>query len=115
MSVRSAQAITVEFTTRVFSTGVGTNADSTPTGTLVLNGVDNAASVTVTNIDTGRYKAAVTLPTLAVNDIVELSARLPTKRLSGVTRKTSSPVVFPMLSRAVLAVCSSLEAMPRQP
>ncbi len=73
MSVRSAQAITVEFTTRVFSTGVATNADSLPVGTLVVNGTDNGASVTVTNVDTGRYKAAVTLPTLAVGDIVELS------------------------------------------
>lgn len=72
MSVRSGQSVTVEFTTRVWSTGVGTNADSLPTGTLVVNGTDNAATVTVTNVDTGRYKAAVTLPTLAVGDVVEL-------------------------------------------
>src|SRR5580704_6374030 len=72
MSVRSAQAIKVLFTTRVFSTGVVTNADSLPTGTLYLNGVANGATVTVTNVSTGLYKAAVTLPTLAVNDLVEL-------------------------------------------
>lgn len=72
MSVRSAQSITVDFTTRRFDTGAATNADSTPGGTLVLNGTDNAASVTVTNKATGIYKAAVTLPTLAVNDVVEL-------------------------------------------
>jgi hypothetical protein len=62
----------VLFTTRVFSTGVGTNADSLPSGTLYLNGTANGATVTVTNISTGLYKAAVTLPTLAVNDEVEI-------------------------------------------
>ncbi len=72
MSVRSAQSITVLFTTRVWSTGVGTNADSLPAGTLYLNGTANGATVTVTNISTGLYKAAVTLPTLAVGDEVEL-------------------------------------------
>jgi hypothetical protein len=72
MSVRSAQAITTEFTTRNATSGVGVNADSLPTGTLVVNGTDNGATVTVTNVDTGRYKAAVTLPTLAVGDCVQL-------------------------------------------
>ncbi|HWB13341.1 MAG TPA: hypothetical protein VG826_29215 [Pirellulales bacterium] len=72
MSVRSGQSITVLFTTRVFATGVGTDADSTPTGTLYVNGTANAATVTVTHISTGLYKAAVTLPTLAIGDEVEL-------------------------------------------
>lgn len=73
MSVRSGQSITVEFTLRNFSTGAAQNGDSLPTGTLVLNGVDNGATVTVTNVATGRYKAQVTLPTLAVSDWVELN------------------------------------------
>ncbi len=73
MSVRSAQSITVEFTTSSPTTQAAANADSTPAGTLVVNGTDNAAAVTVTNVDTGRYKCAVTLPTLAVGDVVELS------------------------------------------
>lgn len=72
MSVRSAQSITVLFTTRVFSTGVGTNADSLPAGTLYVNGVANAATVTVANLATGVYTAAVTLPALAVGDVVDL-------------------------------------------
>jgi hypothetical protein len=72
MSVRSSQSVTVEFVTSSFTTGAAANADSLPTGTLVVNGTDNGASVTVTNVDTGRYKAAVTLPTLAIGDIVEL-------------------------------------------
>lgn len=71
MSVRSGQSITEDFTTHA-SSGALTNADSLPTGTLVLNGTDNAATVTVTNKATGVYKAAVTLPTLAVGDVVQL-------------------------------------------
>jgi hypothetical protein len=82
MSVRSAQSVTVLFTTRVFATGIGTNADSLPTGVLYLNGVANAATVTVANLATGKYTAQVTLPTLAVNDEVEL---MITATVSGVT------------------------------
>ncbi len=82
MSVRSGQSVTKVFTTRAFSSGAATNADSTPTGTLYLNGTSNAASVTVTNITTGLYKAAVTLPTLAVGDIVDLRI---SATVSGVT------------------------------
>ena len=73
MSVRSAQSITCLFTTRAFATGIGVNADSLPSGTLYVNGVANAATVTVANLDTGRYTAQVTLPTLAVGDEVEIS------------------------------------------
>lgn len=71
MSVRSAQSITVDFTV-TGSTGALVNADSLPTGTLVVNGTDNGATVTVTNKATGIYKAAATLPTLAVGDVVQL-------------------------------------------
>ncbi len=84
MSVRSAQAVTVLFSTRVFATGVGTVADSLPTGVLYLNGVSNAAAVTVTNVTAGLYTAAVTLPTLAVNDEVEI---VITATVSSVTDK----------------------------
>lgn len=72
MSVRSGQSITTEFTTRAFATGAATDATGTPTGTLYVNGTSNAATVTVTNQATGIYKAAVTLPTLAVGDVVSL-------------------------------------------
>lgn len=83
MSVRSGESITVEFITSSFSTGAATNADSTPTGTLVVNGTDNAATVTVTNVDAGRYKAAVTLPTLAIGDIVELVVAATVSSVAG--------------------------------
>jgi hypothetical protein len=71
MSVRSAQVITVEFITSN-SAGAAVNADSLPTGVLVVSGADNGATVTITNVDAGRYKAVVTLPTLAIGDVVEL-------------------------------------------
>lgn len=87
MSVRSGQSVTVLFSTRVFATGVGTNADSTPTGTLYLNGTADGATVTVTNITTGLYKAAVTLPTLAVGDVVVIRIAAT---VSGVT--DSAPI-----------------------
>lgn len=70
--VKSAQAVTVLFATSSPATGAAANADSTPTGTLYVNGTSDAASVTVTNITTGVYKAAVTLPTLNSGDIVSL-------------------------------------------
>ena len=70
--VRSGQSITVTFTTHNFSTGALANGDSTPSGTIYVNGTADAASVTVTNITTGRYKASVTLPSLAIGDQVDL-------------------------------------------
>jgi hypothetical protein len=73
MTVQSGQSVTVLFSTRVFSTGVGSNADSLPTGALYKNGTLNGATVTVTNITTGLYKAQVTLPTLAIADQVEIA------------------------------------------
>lgn len=96
MSVRSSQSITVEFTTSRFDTGAATNADSLPTGTLIVNGADNGATVTVNNIDAGRYKAAVTLPTLSVGDIVELSIAATVNSVAGkgiVWRDTKDVVI----------------------
>jgi hypothetical protein len=44
-------------------TGGATNADSLPAGTFARNGTDDGTvTVTVTNVDTGRYKAAFTIP-----------------------------------------------------
>src|SRR5215471_16957127 len=83
MSVRSAQSVVVEFTTSNPTPQAASNADSLPTGTLVVNGTDNAAAVTITNVDTGRYKAAVTLPTLVAGDIVELAISATVATIAG--------------------------------
>lgn len=43
------------------------------TGTLVINSIDNAAAVTITpKALTGNYKIAVTMPTLAIADFVQV-------------------------------------------
>ena len=78
--------------TKIFFTyngfGQSVDADSTPTGTLVVSGVDNGATVTVTKLSTGRYKATVTLPALTTGDVVDLAV---TATVGGVAR---SAVVF---------------------
>lgn len=96
MSVRSGQSITKKFTTSVFSTGAAANADSLPTGTLYVNGVADAATVTITNVATGSYKAQVTLPTLAVGDVVdlEISATVSSVSAKGVIWSDTKDLVI---------------------
>lgn len=65
MSHRASQAFTLQFLVRS-ATGGLVNADALPLATLVRNGVDQADAVTVTNVATGIYRAASTLPTAAV-------------------------------------------------
>ncbi len=88
MSVQSGQSVTIGFTTRSPTTQAKVNADSLPTGILSVDEVDTVAVVTVTNVTTGRYKAAVTLPTLSIGSFVEIIA---TATVGGVT---DSAVVF---------------------
>lgn len=113
MSVRSGQSITVEFTTSRFDTGAAANADSTPTGTLVVNGTDNGASVTITNVDTGRYKAAVTMPSLSVGDIVELSVAATVNSVAGkgIVWRDTKDVVLDASGRAL----ADLDTIKTQP
>lgn len=72
MTVKSAQAVTVLFSTANATTGAAADATGAPTGTLYVDGTANGAAVTVTNITTGVYKAAVTLPALTAGQIVSL-------------------------------------------
>lgn len=69
---KSAETVTVQFCVSDPATGGLVDADALPTGALVLNGVDNAAVVTVTNLATGRYRASLTLPTLTNGDELQL-------------------------------------------
>lgn len=63
MGVKASESVTFSFTTQTPSTGAATDADGTPTGTFRRNGTnDGAVTVTVTNIATGDYKAAFTMP-----------------------------------------------------
>jgi hypothetical protein len=82
MSVRSSESVTVTFYTNALGGGP-TNASSTPTGTLYVNGSANGATVTVTNIGTGTYTAQVTLPTLSIGQQVQVGINAT---VSGVTQ-----------------------------
>jgi hypothetical protein len=64
--------ITVLFTTHSSVTHALQDADATPVGTLYVNGVANAATVTETDIGVGMYTIAVTLPAPTVGDVREL-------------------------------------------
>ena len=74
MSIYLNGAVAVTFQTRDPVTQALTNATGTPTGTLYRNGAaDGAVTVTVTNVTTGVYKAAFTVPSgYAVGDVVEV-------------------------------------------
>ena len=68
--IKSGQSVAGSFITSA-STGALVNADSTPTGLLMINGASSANVVTVTNRATGKYLWSATLPTLNAGDIVE--------------------------------------------
>ena len=70
--LKSGQTLTKTFEIHSPTTGALVDADSTPTGTLWVNGASNAAAVTVTKLATGFYKAALTLPALSGGDCVEV-------------------------------------------
>lgn len=68
------------------TSGVLTNADSPPTGLLVINGVDSIVTVTVSNITTGEYKAEFTVPIDSVyGDYLQM---VITATLSSTTNKS---------------------------
>lgn len=82
MSVQSAQSVTVSFDVHNPATGAAANYSSA-TGTLIVNGTDDAAVVSLTNVATGRYKAAVTLPALTRGDRVEMNIAYTVGGVSG--------------------------------
>lgn len=82
---RPGDTVYTEFCTQTPSTGAATNADSTPTGTLNRNGSDDGSvTVTVTNLDTGRYKAVFTIPaTYHAGDVLNLSLAATVASVTG--------------------------------
>jgi len=83
MNVKTGQSITVLFPTQNPATGAATDATAPPTGTLYVNGTADGATVTVTNITTGLYKAALTLPTLSAGDVVSLRISATVSAIAG--------------------------------
>lgn len=82
---KPGDVVWTEFITSVFSTGAAANADSLPTGTVQRNGTDDGAvTVTVTNVDTGRYKATFTIPaTYVPGDVLALSVAATVSSVAG--------------------------------
>ncbi len=72
------------FTTTSPNTGAVKDADSLPTAIAVRNGADDGSfSLTVTNIDTGRYRVSGTIPLAYINgDTVQIVA---TATVDGIT------------------------------
>lgn len=68
----------------VNTSGVLTNADSTPQGTLVINGVNSGATVTIASSATGDYRGSVSLAGTTNNDEFYV---LITAIMGGVTQK----------------------------
>jgi len=85
LDYKPGDTVYAEFTTQVFSTGVATNADSPPVGTVNKNGTDDGAvTVTVTNIDTGRYKATFVVPTTYIpGDVLNLTIAATVSSVAG--------------------------------
>jgi hypothetical protein len=74
MPVQASQSISRRFCLANPSTGAASNADSTPTGTLLANGSAMAASVVISaGGSTGEYNASFTIPSgQAVGDQMDL-------------------------------------------
>jgi hypothetical protein len=107
MIVAAGQSIGPRFTTQDL-TGQNVDATGTPTGVLYVNGTANAASVTITDVGTGVYKAAFTVPTdLSDRDALEL---LISATVDGVsqTRKVWSAAVFSSAPPVSLTIGSVL-------
>lgn len=69
---KTGESVSVQFVVCDPTTGGLVDADSLPSGVLVLNAANHAAAVTVTNLATGIYRAVVTLPTLVDGDELQL-------------------------------------------
>jgi len=91
MSYKPGDSYYGEFCTQVFDTGVATDADSLPVATVTKNGTDDGSSptgwsntLTVTKIDTGRYKIAGTIPSsYAAGDVIQMSVAATVNSVAG--------------------------------
>lgn len=74
MMLKPSDAYTAQFTTHHPDTGIPTNADSLPTASATHNGTDDPTfTLTITNMATGRYKIAGTIPvTYQPGDIIQI-------------------------------------------
>lgn len=80
---KTGETVAVQFCVSDPATAGLIDADALPTGKLVLNGVDDAATVTVTNVSTGLYRAAVTLPTVTDGDELQIRINATVATVAG--------------------------------
>jgi hypothetical protein len=85
MSYKPGDSYYGEFTTSRFDTGAATNADSLPVATATHNGADDGSfTLTVANLDTGRYKVTGTIPSgYASGDSVQISVAAAVNSVTG--------------------------------
>ncbi len=84
MSYKSGDSYVGEFTTQRFDTGAATDADSLPAATANHNGTDDGSfTLTVTNLDTGRYKITGTIPAYSSGDSVSISVAATVNSVAG--------------------------------
>lgn len=82
--LKAAGAYYGEFVTQRFDTGAATDADSLPVATATKNGTDDGAfTLTVTKIDTGRYKITGTIPAYSAGDQVQISVAATVNSVAG--------------------------------
>jgi len=93
MTVKTGSAWAGLFVT-LDATGAASAADSAPTGTLYVDGVSNAASVTITG--SNPYKFAVTLPTLTAGQRVDMyiTATIDTIATAGIVASAQADTVL---------------------
>lgn len=95
---RPGDSLVIEFIVSAFANDAAADADALPTATLTRNGVDDATAVTVTHIDTGRYRCACTIPVgWAEGDTISV---MVASTVSTVARKD---IVFVDVLRATFA------------
>lgn len=90
MSYKPNDFIAEEFITSS-ATGAAANADSLPTAALVKNGIDDGAvTLTVANVDAGRYKITGTIPSgYAAGDKLQIAV---SATIGGVAAKAIVPI-----------------------
>jgi len=72
MSIAAGMTITKLFVVENPSTRAAVDADALPTGELYVAGAADAATVTVSHISTGLYKASILLPALTDGQVCDL-------------------------------------------
>ena len=85
MSYKPGDSYVGEFCTARFDTGAATDGDSMPTAIAAHNGTDDGSfTLTVTHVDTGRYKVAGTIPGgYAKGDVVQVVVSATVNSVAG--------------------------------